>query len=680
MQKIKTKIKYLVFALCMMAVGVGFGRQSVLADSIIVSVERFTLGGDFMIDPTEVEIQKNEKYSDVIPRVLKATGKYEAVGRIGGFGYYLEGINGAQCEVKIPACVQDIINSKNLKVEGNKHTSVKGLYEFDYTQGSGWMYTVNNEYAMGMSSVTAHDGDVVRVMYTLTLGADIFGNDAQGGTTSGATAYYKVADKSQLMRLMAEANDAPERWNGAGSSFTSAYQFAKTVMAKMNASDSDVQSAVAMLQDVKDSLPKAHVTGVSLDDTLTLVEGETENLKYKLKPRYATADSVEWKSDNSSVARVDADGKVTAVKAGSAKITVTVDGKYTTVTTVTVKAMPQDIRLNKTSLTLRVQGSEQLTCTLYPENSYENVIWRSSDTDVVSVTQDGVVMANDVGEIDVTVMSAADSSIQATCHVTVLPALKLVSVPKTVNYTYNGAKRTGVAAGTGYTLSGTASATNAGTYTVKATLTSGYAWSNGSIAPVTLTWRIAKAGQTISASVTTRSYKLNAVKKKAYSFTIGARAQGAVSYRISRTPAGGAKYITVDKNGKVTVKKKAPGGVYQITVTAAATANQNAATRVITINVTKNKQTISAKKKSVTYKTSALKKNKTYSIGVKAKSKITYRVTSVPTGGKGYVTVNSKGKVTVKKGAPKGTYSITLTAAENKEYAAASRVVAVRIK
>ena len=54
-------------------------------------------------------------------------------------------------------------------------------------------------------------------------------------------------------------------------------------------------------------------------------------------------------------------------------------------------------------------------------------------------------------------------------------------------------------------------------------------------------------------------------------------------------------------------------------------------------------------------------------------------MTKVPNGGQGFVTVNGKGKVTVKKGAPKGTYTITLTAAENKEYAAASRTVTVRV-
>lgn len=681
MKQIKRKWLYLISTLCLLGACIGLGSVSAKADSIILSVERFSVGGDFIIEPTEVEIQENEKYSSIIPRAIDATGTYQAISKDSSMGYYMQGINGAQCELNIPACVKDILNKKGETIGNNKHTDEKGLYEFDYTKSSGWMYTVNDQYVDGMSSVTAHDGDVVRVMYTLALGADLFGKE----TSYGGTVYYPVADKSELIRLMAEANTAPEWWNNGGEDFTNAYQTAKKVMAKMNADESTVDSAVTLMQNVKNSLPVADAAGVSMQKaSVTLVNGGSENLKYKLIPQYATAKSLAWTSSDPEIASVDDNGLVQAKKAGSAEITLTVDGTYQAVTTVIVKEAATKIELNKTQLTLQLNGAvQQLTYTLYPADSYAKIIWRSSDTDIVSVSQDGVVSANDVGEADVIAMSAADSSIRAVCRVTVTepPQLKPISKPKSVNYTYNGSTKNGVASGSGYVLSGTVKAVNAGTYTAKATLKDGYAWSDGSTDPVTLKWTIAKAEQTISVKVSSKSYKAKALQKKAAAFSIGASAKGTLSYKIKQTPSGAARYISVDKNGKVILKKNAPAGVYEICVNAAATANYKAASRTVKINVTKDKQTIRVKKKSVTYKKAELKKkSKSYTIGASAKTKISYHLTKAPAKGKNYLSVNSKGKVTVKKGAPAGTYKITLKAAETKAYKAASMTVTVRVK
>lgn len=418
MQKIRTKVKYVMFALGLFLVCAGFCNRTVQADSITFSVERFTLGGGFLIEPMTVEIGENEKYSEVIPRAIEASGAYTVKAKESSMGYYMEGINGAQCEVNVPACVKEILDDAGQEIGENKHTDVKGLYEFDYTRTSGWMYTVNNAYVEGMSSITAHDGDVVRVMYTLSLGTDIFGKVQ----SPNGKVYYSVADKSELMRLMAEANDAPERWQAA-SGFATAYKGATTIMAKMDASETNVKSAVSALQKVKDSLDVVSVSGVSMKKDMTLVEGETKELKYTFTPSYATAKTMAWSSSNPAVASVDDNGVVKAVAAGTADITLTVDGTYKAVTTVTVQKEATGITLNKTELTLQVGGaSEKLTYTLAPAGSYAKVVWKSTDTDVASVSDDGVVMANEEGEAEVIVQSETNASVKAVCKVTVRKA------------------------------------------------------------------------------------------------------------------------------------------------------------------------------------------------------------------------------------------------------------------
>ena len=87
-------------------------------------------------------------------------------------------------------------------------------------------------------------------------------------------------------------------------------------------------------------------------------------LKATVNPSNATEKTIAWSSDNPSVAAVS-NGTVTAVKAGSATVTVTTqDGGKTARCAVTVKAKTvavTGISLNKASLTLTEGGSETLT-------------------------------------------------------------------------------------------------------------------------------------------------------------------------------------------------------------------------------------------------------------------------------------------------------------------------------
>ena len=81
------------------------------------------------------------------------------------------------------------------------------------------------------------------------------------------------------------------------------------------------------------------VTGVTLNkDSLALGVGDTENLTATVAPANATNQNVTWASSDTSVATVDAAGKVTAVAPGTATITATtVDGGFTAICTVTVR-------------------------------------------------------------------------------------------------------------------------------------------------------------------------------------------------------------------------------------------------------------------------------------------------------------------------------------------------------
>jgi len=85
------------------------------------------------------------------------------------------------------------------------------------------------------------------------------------------------------------------------------------------------------------------VTGVTLDkNNISLVVGNTETLKETVLPGDAKNKAVTWTSSNSTIATV-VNGTVTAVKEGTATITVTTtDGGYKATCTVTVTKKPDE--------------------------------------------------------------------------------------------------------------------------------------------------------------------------------------------------------------------------------------------------------------------------------------------------------------------------------------------------
>ncbi len=164
------------------------------------------------------------------------------------------------------------------------------------------------------------------------------------------------------------------------------------------------------------------VTGVTLSSkTLQLNVGDTQTLSATVSPSDASNQSVSWSSSNDKVATVDNAGKVAGVSAGTATITVrTDDGGKTDTCTVTVTApnVPvEKIELNKTEANISVKGTVVLTATISPADATDkNVEWKSSNPDVATVDQAGVVTGVAGGTAVITA-TADGQSAQCTINV-----------------------------------------------------------------------------------------------------------------------------------------------------------------------------------------------------------------------------------------------------------------------
>jgi len=168
-----------------------------------------------------------------------------------------------------------------------------------------------------------------------------------------------------------------------------------------------------------------HVSSVSLNETtLNMQTGDRYTLLATVLPSDADDKSVSWSSSDENVVTVSNKGRITAIGAGQAIITVTTtDGGLTASCTVNItqKIVPATgVRLNYNELELSVGGSESLIATVLPNNANnKEVIWSSTNEDVVTVDENGLVSAVSAGDAIITVKTV-DGGYQDFCIITVI--------------------------------------------------------------------------------------------------------------------------------------------------------------------------------------------------------------------------------------------------------------------
>lgn len=126
---------------------------------------------------------QGETASYSISRFLEENGfTYDNTGSL-DVGFYLARLArpGIGVGVAIPEDLKQAIDEDGLEWKDQRYDDSIG--EFDYCQGSGWMYSVNGAFPnYGLSDAVFKDGDVVRIRFTLAYGRDIGGATATGGS------------------------------------------------------------------------------------------------------------------------------------------------------------------------------------------------------------------------------------------------------------------------------------------------------------------------------------------------------------------------------------------------------------------------------------------------------------------------------------------------------------------
>ena len=163
------------------------------------------------------------------------------------------------------------------------------------------------------------------------------------------------------------------------------------------------------------------ITSVGLPTNIVMEKGETQQLEIEYgtkdkaeQEKIAEAASklkLEWTSSDEEVATVDETGLVTAVGAGEADITVSVaEANISSVTHVKVVITPTGVEApDSIELVTNGENSKALGAKMTPEDATEvKLVYKSSDENVATVDEDGVVTAVADGECVITTYVIAD--------------------------------------------------------------------------------------------------------------------------------------------------------------------------------------------------------------------------------------------------------------------------------
>ncbi len=162
------------------------------------------------------------------------------------------------------------------------------------------------------------------------------------------------------------------------------------------------------------------VQSVSLNtSSVSLYTGNTYTLRATVNPSNATNKTVTWRSSNTNVASVSQSGVVTANNSGSATITASVGGKSASATIYVSNNTVQvtSLTLNRNTLDLYTGETYTLRATVNPSNATnKTVTWKSSNTNVVTVSSSGYIVAKKAGNAIITA-TAGGKSVSAFIYV-----------------------------------------------------------------------------------------------------------------------------------------------------------------------------------------------------------------------------------------------------------------------
>ena len=163
------------------------------------------------------------------------------------------------------------------------------------------------------------------------------------------------------------------------------------------------------------------VTSLTLSEqTVTLEKGYSTKLVATISPSDSSNPNVIWKSEDESIATVTNNGVVNAIKGGITTITAkSEDGGFTASCQIIVNIAVSNLILSEQTVTLEKGTNTTLIATISPsDSSNPNILWKSEDESIATVTNNGAVSAIKTGTTTITAITE-DGGFTASCQIIV---------------------------------------------------------------------------------------------------------------------------------------------------------------------------------------------------------------------------------------------------------------------
>lgn len=276
---------------------------------------------------------------------------------------------------------------------------------FDSWYGPSVIWANENGYVNGTSSTTFTPGAAItREQIAAILYRYLGGLGLEMPVAENAPASF--TDAANISAYAKDGVEAMRKWgfvNGSNGAYNPKRNITRAEAAAiLMRVDSFLTEAAA------DKGSKVNAVNVTLNRTsLTMQAGDTFQLKATVTPGDATDKSLQWSTSGTNVVTVD-NGKLTAVKAGTATITVKTANGKTATCKVTVTDKKQEVKaesvtVGEKEISMKVGETYTLKANILPQDTTnKTLIWTSADTTVV-VVRGNTATATGVGMTTVSV-------------------------------------------------------------------------------------------------------------------------------------------------------------------------------------------------------------------------------------------------------------------------------------
>ena len=152
-------------------------------------------------------------------------------------------------------------------------------------------------------------------------------------------------------------------------------------------------------------------------DRLVMEKGQVTGLDVSFNDG-AEDTRVQWRSEDPDIARVDAAGRVTAVRGGETTVYAATPGGLRADARVAVHVSADAMRISPEALTVGVGASLQMGASFFPDDATDPVArWISSDPNLLRVDADGTIHAVSVGRPVLTAVTGEGKSDRAVIRV-----------------------------------------------------------------------------------------------------------------------------------------------------------------------------------------------------------------------------------------------------------------------